>query len=524
MLTFINNVQDYVLEESSIKRAEICDALMESPDDVAAVQSLEAAEFMTVLVYIHGWKHTADPEDTNVVAFEELVSGLAAKDEPADKHVVYGVYLGWPGTDYTEPLRTLRFWDRKRTADEVSRVDMNRDLLTLHKLWELERQVAEDKGEWSRLRFVLAGHSFGARIAFDIAYPQLLRGTIDASVADKNGANGRISMALGCKGRSQGDCRPLDNSMRCMPDALNESDSCSAPSGRLSELIFHERPEFKVRCIDETSPRCQSRIDSLISKIESHISAWTDYAHEFSTLDTSSLRLNVNVEPEVEIIDPDSASLNDDWLIVTKENGSTLYLPFGSKKTAKVVDGFGDLVILLNPAFEASRFLALHEAQVLHTYPEEQMPRLLVLASENDKATQVAFPFAKGIESGFGNGMRDELARTAIGNFKADTGVEHGFINSELRLPNPSTKCISDSVDISSLPQLHRIWVGPKRPIPFVVARTPKSIIDGHNGIFNTCVREFLDRFVRRVVILNDNGFDDGDEANINRAIQIGSQ
>lgn len=62
--------------------------------------------------------------------------------------------------------------------------------------------------------------------------------------------------------------------------------------------------------------------------------------------------------------------------------------------------GFGDLVVLMNPAFEAMRYSTLFDisqscvasANTCRAYTHDQLPRLAVLTSEADYATRYAFP------------------------------------------------------------------------------------------------------------------------------------
>lgn len=55
--------------------------------------------------------------------------------------------------------------------------------------------------------------------------------------------------------------------------------------------------------------------------------------------------------------------------------------------------GFGDLVVLFNPAFEALRYLPLYDLSNSRcSYFESQRPRLAILTSETDYATKLAFP------------------------------------------------------------------------------------------------------------------------------------
>ena len=57
-------------------------------------------------------------------------------------------------------------------------------------------------------------------------------------------------------------------------------------------------------------------------------------------------------------------------------------------------EGFGDLVVLLNPAFEALRFGALYDLsqEACRGYFPGQLPKLAILTSEADYATKFAFP------------------------------------------------------------------------------------------------------------------------------------
>jgi pimeloyl-ACP methyl ester carboxylesterase len=66
--------------------------------------------------------------------------------------------------------------------------------------------------------------------------------------------------------------------------------------------------------------------------------------------------------------------------------------------------GYGDLVVLVNPAIEAMRFMPFQSAIEYHSDPARPMPadysgatvpRLVVLSSDGDWATHIAFPIAR---------------------------------------------------------------------------------------------------------------------------------
>lgn len=63
-------------------------------------------------------------------------------------------------------------------------------------------------------------------------------------------------------------------------------------------------------------------------------------------------------------------------------------------KTVKydTASSFGDLVVLVNPAFEGNQYEALRHASINRCYSEEQRPVLLIITSKADQATRIAFP------------------------------------------------------------------------------------------------------------------------------------
>lgn len=66
------------------------------------------------------------------------------------------------------------------------------------------------------------------------------------------------------------------------------------------------------------------------------------------------------------------------------------------------IAGFGNLVVLINPAFEANLFSPLSDmAAERGTYFEPQLPVVLVLTSEADRATRYAFPVGRRLSTFF---------------------------------------------------------------------------------------------------------------------------
>lgn len=85
------------------------------------------------------------------------------------------------------------------------------------------------------------------------------------------------------------------------------------------------------------------------------------------------------------------------------------------------VRGFGDLVVLINPAFEAARFKALFGVTTNQTwYPTNQSVNLAIFTSKGDGATKTAFPMGRWISTMWEND-RDKAQgranRTAVGHY-----------------------------------------------------------------------------------------------------------
>jgi len=126
-----------------------------------------------IIVFAHGWKHSAAPGDDNIGQFRKILkrisrleSGTAAKSATPARQVM-GVYLGWRGGSITAPvLKQLTFWDRKATAQKVGRGAVTEVLTRL----ELVKQT---KGAESNTRLVVVGHSFGGALVYT-AIGQLL--------------------------------------------------------------------------------------------------------------------------------------------------------------------------------------------------------------------------------------------------------------------------------------------------------------------------------------------------------------
>lgn len=99
-----------------------------------------------------------------------------------------------------------------------------------------------------------------------------------------------------------------------------------------------------------------------------------------------------------------------------------LHRPVPAEGPVSVVRGFGDLVVLLNPALDAEAFRPLWEmASRFTAFSRTQAPVLVVVGSETDSATGTFFPIGQTVATLFKRTRDTEqkrALRTAVGNYE----------------------------------------------------------------------------------------------------------
>ncbi|MFZ3234526.1 MAG: hypothetical protein WA417_10740 [Stellaceae bacterium] len=129
---------------------------------------------LSIVIFVHGWKHNDAPADTNVVAFRRLLQQIAEMELqraptywPARK--VVGIYVGWRGLSFDagEIGEDLTFWTRMATAHRVAEGSVREVLARAKALRD-----AVDASSWPghqdhrNTRMVTIGHSFGGLIVY----------------------------------------------------------------------------------------------------------------------------------------------------------------------------------------------------------------------------------------------------------------------------------------------------------------------------------------------------------------------
>ncbi|QPK65359.1 esterase [Methylomonas sp. LL1] len=198
-------------------------------------------------------------------------------------------------------------------------------------------------------------------------------------------------------------------------------------------------------------------------------------------------------------------------------------------------NGFGNLVLLINPAIEAQQFSVLHDMAIERgNYFPDQLPVLAVLASRTDVPVTYIFPFGRWFSTIFektldlerynattrGTELFDEekANRYALGHFEAYTNYQlnNGACSgqeSSMRTVGYGTTASEKAFTFNFLQTASDAWDSGASKIPFsgekfegclernnkTAARNPylivsvdKEIIDGHSDLSNDNMREFI--------------------------------
>jgi len=176
--------------------------------------------------------------------------------------------------------------------------------------------------------------------------------------------------------------------------------------------------------------------------------------------------------------------------------------------------GFGDLVVLLNPAFEALRYAPFYDmAQARCSYFDGQKPRLVVLTSEADDATGILFPMGRIFSTVFET--HDDVQRNDCEHLlELDEGeADRHTIGHYQALISHSLKPVADDkpLKVARQDNIKEIWrtqdrgsstvfgstvlthlnkTAPRNP--YLNIQVDKEIIKDHNDVFNDKVMEFI--------------------------------
>jgi pimeloyl-ACP methyl ester carboxylesterase len=127
---------------------------------------------VSLVVFVHGWHHSAAADDPNVRSFRSLLGDVAELEAAATRRHVVGIYVGWRGDSLTPAgLNMLTFWDRKSTAEKVAQGSVRELFARLDAMRD-----RYEKGGHKPVRMLAIGHSFGGLITFESLSGDLISG------------------------------------------------------------------------------------------------------------------------------------------------------------------------------------------------------------------------------------------------------------------------------------------------------------------------------------------------------------
>jgi hypothetical protein len=116
-----------------------------------------------IVLYVNGWQNNASELSGDVVKFRGFMSRLA-DDYPigvaGQAPQVVGIYMAWRGLTFTvEPFKHIvSYWPRRQIAKDLGRTAY------YDGIGKLANAVNADQTVRKNTFFILAGHSFGARV------------------------------------------------------------------------------------------------------------------------------------------------------------------------------------------------------------------------------------------------------------------------------------------------------------------------------------------------------------------------
>jgi hypothetical protein len=159
-----------------------------------------------------------------------------------------------------------------------------------------------------------------------------------------------------------------------------------------------------------------------------------------------------------------------------------------ASQSGHIVPSFADLVLLVNPAFEAVRYLPIHDLVKERgegSFAENQWPVFVSVTAENDWATHYAFPAGMAIalvqESAKGCEEKQALINT----------MGHLAWMQTHELAAQASRAQAPDTTIYGSTALRRIRFDKHNP--FWVVSATKDVVDGHDGIWQQTFADFVE-------------------------------
>jgi pimeloyl-ACP methyl ester carboxylesterase len=186
-------------------------------------------------------------------------------------------------------------------------------------------------------------------------------------------------------------------------------------------------------------------------------------------------------------------------------------IPPNPTQEVVAIDSLGDLNVLVNPATEAYQFARIDGLYRQLAYSYQQTPQLVVFSADNDVPRKFFFPIARALTSPFRASFRSSyqgaLWGKALGEFtvqqthelRLSKGAPDSLVDDDFKPEGRykierydfTSETVLSSVKLSRLPNTPEIANS-----PVLVIDTDKTIIDGHNGVFDHNFLAFLPKYI----------------------------
>lgn len=155
-------------DQGQLRQREQMEAVLDNYFTVAAKDDV------LLILFIHGWHHSARPGDDNIHEFRKLLEKIARIENTnanLNNHAprkILGLYVGWRGESIEIPLlNKITFWERKNTAHEIGLEGVTELLLKMEEITNVKMGIASTEEPKTRNnRLIVIGHSFGGTVLY----------------------------------------------------------------------------------------------------------------------------------------------------------------------------------------------------------------------------------------------------------------------------------------------------------------------------------------------------------------------
>lgn len=173
--------------------------------------------------------------------------------------------------------------------------------------------------------------------------------------------------------------------------------------------------------------------------------------------------------------------------------------------------GFGDLVVLVNPALEALQFERIWRLSTSLKFGRQQNPVMLIVSSAGDVPRKFLFPIGRNLDAlflrpNFRQGQR-ALWTQALGEYEpfrthSIETVEHSSQLTPDFDPSlyTSDPCAIQNLDLTNLPAIAGVRLTPTEHYrsnnPFIIAHASVGVVLNHSDVFKKDLRKFLNDYI----------------------------